>query len=245
MQVGCVHAAVHRAVSHVVHVLALVHPRGLIAIGECDCGSVEFMSNHALADGVQRRINNRDGVAITQLEMLGEPRRSGHHTAHRVSVEFRNQIEQAGTFGMHRGAGSGQFVDLPPDGVVGGQLGGELLGESAGQHHRVRTLGQSFAERVELDHFSPGGAQHLGVFGVAEGKRPSGRDGNRGWLAGGVADGNHRVPWRVGRLAPGAGDHRGQIDVASDHSSHRLHGEPCATAVLDGGNQTQIPCRQL
>lgn len=206
MQVGRVHAAVHRAVSHVVHVLALVHPRGLIAIGECDCGSVEFMSNHALADGVQRRINNRDGVAITQLEMLGEPRRSGHHTAHRVSVEFRNQIEQAGTFGMHRGAGSGQFVDLPPDGVVGGQLGGELLGESAGQHHRVRTLGQSFAERVELDHFSPGGAQHLGVFGVAEGKRPSGRDGNRGWLAGGVADGNHRVPWRVGRLAPGAGD---------------------------------------
>ncbi len=176
MQVGRVHAAVHRAVSHVVHVLALVHPRGLIAIGECDCGSVEFM---------------------------------------------------------------------PPDGVVGGQLGGELLGESAGQHHRVRTLGQSFAERVELDHFSPGGAQHLGVFGVAEGKRPSGRDGNRGWLAGGVADGNHRVPWRVGRLAPGAGDHRGQIDVASDHSSHRLHGEPCATAVLDGGNQTQIPCRQL
>ncbi|WP_235634538.1 DUF5631 domain-containing protein, partial [Mycobacterium tuberculosis] len=51
-----VHAAVHRAVSHVVHVLALVHPRGLIAIGECDCGSVEFMSNHALTGDRTARI---------------------------------------------------------------------------------------------------------------------------------------------------------------------------------------------
>ncbi len=126
---------------------------------------MEFFS-HALADGVQRRINNRDGSRMARLRCWVNAPIRPHHTAHRVSVSSETR-EQAGTFGMHRGTGSGQFVDLPPGGVVGGRFGGDENppgGTTARPYPRAefRQAGQV------LDHFSPGGAQHLGVFGVAE-----------------------------------------------------------------------------
>ena len=53
VQVGRVHTGMHDAVSHgihlVVHVAAAVHPCRLVTIGECYCGSVEFVSNYPLA----------------------------------------------------------------------------------------------------------------------------------------------------------------------------------------------------
>lgn len=53
MQVGCVYVVVYCVVLYVVYVLVLVYLCGLIVIGECDCGLVEFMFNYVFVDGVQ------------------------------------------------------------------------------------------------------------------------------------------------------------------------------------------------
>ena len=78
------------------------------------------MSNHPLADRIQRRLGHRHCVAVSQLEVRGEPCRSGQHTAHRVSVEFGDQIDQARAFGGRRRAGGRSFFDLATDDIVGG-----------------------------------------------------------------------------------------------------------------------------
>ena len=118
---------------------------------------------------------------------------TGQHPTHRMPVELGDQVDQSGAFGMHRRPGGGQFVDLPANDVVAGQLGGELLGETAGQQQRVRAVGQRVDERVELGHVSAGGAQQLGVFGIAEAERLAGGHGDGG-APPGLPSGRRRDP---------------------------------------------------
>ena len=138
-----------------------IHPRGRIAVGERDCGAVEFVPHGAIADGVQRRVGHRDGLAVAEREAVGEPCRSGQHAAHRMPVEVVDQIGQPGAFGVYRRAAGGQVVDLLAHNVIGRQLGAELLGESAGQHQRGGLRRQRVGQRVELDDLGPGGAQQF------------------------------------------------------------------------------------
>ena len=65
------HAGVHDAVAtRLVDLVAPVHatPAGSSS-AECDCGAVEFVPDDPLAGRVQRRIGDRDGVAISQRQV--------------------------------------------------------------------------------------------------------------------------------------------------------------------------------
>ncbi len=126
------HAGMYNSIPHRCRIVAAIHPSRLVTIGEGDGGAVEFVSDNSMAGRIQRRVRNRDRVAISQGEVRGEPCRSGQHIAHRVPIEFGGQIDKARAFGVQGRAGVRQVFDLAAHQVVGGQLRGELLGKSAG-----------------------------------------------------------------------------------------------------------------
>ena len=113
------------------------------------------MPDGALPRGVKRRVRGRDDVAVGQGQPVGEPRRAGKHTAHRIPVEFVHQIGEARAFGVHGRAVCRQRGDLLPNTVVGGQFGAELFGEPAGQHQCRGVRRQLLGQRVELDDIGP------------------------------------------------------------------------------------------
>ena len=170
-------------------VTSCIHPRGWVTVGERDCGAVKFMPHGAIADGVQRRVGHRDGLAVTEREPVGEPRRSGQHTAHRIPVEVVDQIRQARAFGVYRRATGGQIVDLLTHNIIGRQVGAELLGEATGQHQRGGLWRQRVGQWVELDDIGACGAQKLAVFGIAEAERLTRRQRDRDVRGGGRGDG--------------------------------------------------------
>ncbi len=113
MQVPGVHAALHRAVApNRLSGTGKRPGRCQQVFGEFHCGSVEFVSGDAVTGGVDAGVDNGHRVAVSQGQALGEPRRAGHHSAHRYPVEIVDQIGQARALGMHRGAAGGQILDL-------------------------------------------------------------------------------------------------------------------------------------
>src|SRR3954447_6288461 len=125
-------SAVDGAVADRGHITPGEGPRGWVAVSERDCGAVKFVSHDAIADGVQRRVGYRDGLTVTEREPVGEPRRSGQRSAHRIPVEVVDQIRQARTFGVYRRAAGGQVVDLLAHNIIARQVGAELLGNPPG-----------------------------------------------------------------------------------------------------------------
>ena len=113
----------HWPASQVPHrgdLLTVVNPCGLVALVEFHCSAVEFVADRTLTRRVDRRVGDSYRIAIAQREVVGEPRRSRQHAAHRVPVEIRHQIGQPGTFGVHWRAGRGQCPDLFARSIISG-----------------------------------------------------------------------------------------------------------------------------
>ena len=199
------------------------------------------MSHRPIADGIQRRIGHRDGVAVTEREPVGEPRRSGQHTAHRIPVEFVDQIGQPRAFGVDRRACGCQFADLLTHDVIGREFGAELFGEAAGQQQRRGAVGKRVGQRVEFDDVGPCCAQQFGVLGVAEGERLPAANATVALRAAGAPTtpgptAGRSLDWPPRRRIPR------QIDMASPPVQSSRRRRPCARRpVFGGGDEAEVP----
>ncbi|CQD24867.1 hypothetical protein BN970_06664 [Mycolicibacterium conceptionense] len=231
------HPAAHRAISPGSLPGAGEGPGRRRIVDEFHCGAVEFMTRNPVTGGMQAGVDDRDRVAVTEGESLGEPRRTGEHTAHRHSVEIVDQIGEAGALGVNRRAARDEIPDLLADKIVGREFGGELLGEPAGQHQRVCAGRQRLGQRVELCDARSGAAQQLGVLGIAEAEGLTRGQGHR--------DIGHRLGHRAPRfrrdVGTGGGHQRREIDVPRHQRGHRGHRVTSPKTMFHRGDQPEMP----
>ena len=99
---------------------------------------------------------------------------------------------------------------------------------------------QRIGQRVELDDLGAGGAQQFAVLGVAEAERLARRQRHGDVAADGRCDGRDpRVRRRRGW--PRSAAIAGEVDVPADQCGHRLDRRARLLAVLDGGDQPEMP----